>query len=157
MIQSFIPPIIGVLHLITLVLHLFVQYTIYKAKLRNNQYFLLQMLSLVDMAIPLLGLVLFSLMLTGYDGILNRGSLVTSMLDFLFHFLSISITLIIAMDRALAVKYALHYESMVTKQRLVYTILLCGLLNLIVLGGLFFGFGYREVTKNAVIVANKGI
>ena len=154
MLEILIPSIIGVFHLVTLVLHMFVQYTIYKAKLKNNQYFLLKMLSLVDLTVPILGLVIVLLKLAGCDGILKKGGLFISLLEYSFTFLAINITLIIVVDRLLAVKYPLRYISMVTKKRLRMAILAFGLLDTIVLIGLLFGFGYQEVATNSIIVAN---
>ena len=149
--------ILVVFHFATLVLHLIVQYTIYKANLKNNQYFLVRLLSGMDMVVPALGLVIISFELAGFNHIISQGALVISILKFLFHLLSINITLIIAVDRFIAVKYALRYNALVTKRRLVYAILSCGFVNIVVLCCLLFIVGYSEVAENSVLVSNTGV
>ena len=155
--ETLVPSILAVFHLVTLVLHLVVQYTIYKAKLKDNQYFLLQLLSCIDMIDPVLSLVIMSLTLTRYNGITPNGFLVISILKLVLHILPYNITLIIAVDRSIAVKYALRYNVIITKRRLVYVVLACGLANIAVLCCLFFILGYSEVIDNSYIVSNTGV
>ena len=158
MLETLVLSLLGILHFATITLHLAVQYTIYKAKLRNNQYFLVQWLSGMDMVVPTLGLVIILFKLVGYTDIFtHQGALVISILKFFFHLLPINITLVIAMDRSIAVKYPLRYNAIVTKRRLIYAILTCGFINIIAICCLFFILGYSEVVENFLLVSNTGI
>ena len=118
-----------VILVLTLSLHLLVQFCIHKARLHNNNYYLIRALSLADSSCVIfsifycvLGIMKVELVFRGLKIIISAlmlGSFTTSLL----------ITIMIVSDRWIAMEYALRYHSIVTKQRIARLILVSSLIS----------------------------
>ena len=113
-----------VILVITLILHLLVQLSMYKARLlHHNNYYLILMLSIVDSLAILITMVKCGLILSGarseMDLILK---MLLSFLMHIFYSMSLLFTIFIALDRWIAMKFALTYHIIVTRKKINYII-----------------------------------
>ena len=143
------------IQLMALSLQLAVQYTIQKARLTDNQYQLVLLLSMIE-STYLVTVIIFSVfLLAGNDRHPYHNKHFLKFMTFLAYTwksLSVIINVLISVDRWIAVKYCLRYQALVTKKKLGGAFLSVALVNAIILLCMF----YIGETTNT-IVSHKGI
>ena len=136
---------------VTIILHFAVQFIIYKARLNNQQYHLVRILSITDALLALDNIALTMTSLTAARAPLEI-NIAISIFGYFTYNMSMCITILIVADRFIAVRDSLLYQAKVTKTRLNYVILLFGLLNILALGCLFFiGDSSRKELEEALM------
>ena len=131
---------------LTLLLHLIVQYIIKRKRLHDNQYHLIRVLSASDSVVVLISCAVIVLSLTQYS-MSREIPVLLSLLAMIGLTFSLVVTLVIAIDRLIAVKYCLQYHSLVTRMRIHLVLLISGILNAALLSCLYYVW---KVTKTAV-------
>ena len=104
--------------------HIIIIYAIRRAKLRDNRYFLLQTLSAFDIVyslVTVVGTVPHTFMKEGGE---LRHVILTwiTILSSTLHLMSLQTTILISVDRFVAVYYSLRYHALMTKQRYIYVV-----------------------------------
>ena len=126
---------------VTLFLQLTVQYTIYKARLRDNQYQLIRLMSIIESLylLTVITIVSDTLRRLGTREPTNRNfSIFMTFLGYLWITLSMVCSVIISFDRWMAVKYCLRYHAIVTRKKLTATFLSVAFLDAFVLCCMFY-------------------
>ena len=143
-----------VILVITLILHLFVQLTIYKARLlHQNNYYLILMLSMADSLAILITMVKCGLILSGtLPGMNLILKMLQSFLIHIFYSMSLVITIFIALDRWIAMKFALTYHTIVTKKKINYIIGITTLAVALIYIVLMFGPQKNVISINGEMV-----
>ena len=147
------------IQLATLLLQLTVQYIIHKARLRDNQYQLIRLESILES----LNLITYIILIT--DAIRRNNERPDKrflrFLTFLAHLwstLSIISTVFISVDRWAAVKFSLRYHAMITKQKLGGAFILVALLDASVLCCMIYiGDVTNTILKNSVMFTSRAI
>ena len=136
---------------ISLALHGVLQYIIYKRRLNDKQYYLIRMLSIIDSLTVVIGFIV-TLALSH-----NRYFMISWMLLlYILYTLSLMVTVFIAIDRWMAVKYALRYHALVTKRKFNAGIAVAAICTTIILSCLFFiDGGNNSVTMRNRFYTNK--
>ena len=136
-----------------LCLQLAVQFTIHKARLRDNSYQLIRILSFIE------SLYLATVIIIGADVLINYKQnpneillTVLSFSGYLWHTLSLIASVLISIDRWIAVKWCLRYHIFVTKRTILAVVLTAAALDLFIL---FCMFVIGGVTNT--ILSNKSI
>jgi len=122
----------NLLQLLVTSAHIIIIWTIRRAKLRDNRYFLLQTLSTFDVIyslVTVVGTIPHAFMSEGGE---QRHVMLfwITVLSATMHLMSLQTTILISVDRFMAVKNSLRYYALVTKQRCVYIIAVTFLLIL---------------------------
>ena len=135
---------------ISLALHGVLQYIIYKRRLNDKQYYLIRMLSMIDSLTVVIGFIV-TLALSH-----NRYFVISWMLLLhILYTLSLVMTVFIAIDRWMAVKYALRYHALVTKGKFNAGIAVAAICSISILSCLFFIDGGNSVTMRNRFYTNK--
>ncbi|XP_066910143.1 adenosine receptor A3-like [Clytia hemisphaerica] len=117
-------------------LHLIIQFIIQKKRLHDNQYYLIRVLSLTDLFVVVTSCVLVVNTLFQFT---NRIGLVfISMLIYIGLSYSLIVTLIIAFDRWIAVKWCLQYYTLFSRVRINTALVILGVINAVILSYLFY-------------------
>ena len=97
---------------VALVLHALIQYIIHKGRLSDDkQYYVVRLLSIADLLTLVVGILMSLFTLADYN---QRWLMVSfTLLLYIFVSESMQITIVIAVDRWVAVKYALRYHALV--------------------------------------------
>ena len=139
-----IQSISAILHGIVIILLIFIHNVIRKARLHNNQYYLIRILSVMDTGFSANAFIYVVLLLCQIER--SKLSLVFGFGGYLFHALSMKTVLLLAIDRYIAVKYCLHYELYVTKRRINMVVGSLVVLTILVLSGCYF-FDQSDITS----------
>lgn len=121
------------LSLVVFVLHVLVIIIIHKARLRDNRYFLVKILSIFDAAYNLLTVsvsIPFLLLPISQVTILLVDSLNVCL--YTSHAMALQTTILISIDRYLAVDYGLNYHEIVTKKKLLLILSFFFIIDLLV-------------------------
>ena len=145
-----------VLFLVAALLHISIHTIIYKAHLKDKQYYLIQISSIID---ALFALNCFLFVINKVFEVEPPEQLLVTISTtlYLFHYLSLNIMTLIALDRIIAVKYCLRYHTLVTKSKLNSTILVCCITNFGILCCFYFLSGYENFSQSMVIYTGKGV
>ena len=113
---------------VVFLLHLSLQIIIWRARLQENKYYLIRILSFFDW-IQLVHVLITSIPIT--MGMMKNELVLELVLFFahLMHSMSMMLTFLIVLDRWIAVKYCLHYDIYVTKRRINASVVLLGFIN----------------------------
>ena len=121
------------LFILTSLLHLLVQYIIQKKRLNDNQYYLIRVLSLAD------SFVLATSCILAFQFTNSKNGLVfISLLLYIGFSYSTLVTLIIAVDRWVAVKWCLRYYTLFSRFRINGVLGISGAINAVNLSFLFY-------------------
>ena len=133
--------------LVTLTLHLIIQYIIQKKRLHEeNQYYLMRVLSIIDFTVAFISGVI---VVCSLNKIISPKALfvfLSLMLNVGLSF-SLTTTLIMAIDRWIAIMYCLRYHEIVSSTKVNVLLITSGALNVILLGPLFYS---KEVSSTKV-------
>ena len=145
--------------IIVLALHFVLQLVIYKLQTNDNQYHLIRMLSIVDSThcIFVIGQGSY------FIGAFNSGTLpnqtlmiIITLLIYIFHASPMFVTVLIVIDRWIAVKYPLRYHALVSKRKINYTASISVIFCTVILSCLFFAGGVSSITTRSVFFTNRG-
>ena len=139
------------LEIVALALHILLQWVIYKLPVDENQYYLIQMLSIFDSIFSILIIchIGYFISATGRGTLPNQTLMVTlSFLSNVTHASSMFVTTLIVIDRWIAVKYALRYHALVSKRKINITVLISIIFCAFTLSCLFFIGDVRSVSTH---------
>ena len=145
-----------VLQTLSLTLHFIVQYIIKRKRLNDNQYYLMRVLSATDSLCILVSYIIIIRDLSQYSMSRDVAVFLSLLIVIGFTF-SLIVTLIIAIDRLIAVKYCLHYHSIVTRTRIHLVLLISGALNAAFLSCLFYVWRVTNTGVNKLFFKNDGV
>ena len=124
---------------VTSVLHFVIQYIIQRKRFNNNQYYLVKVLSIVDLCAVTATCLLAVYSLIEYT--LSRDVLVLfSLFIYVVYTFSLIVTLIIALDRWVAVKWCLRYYAIFARLRVNMILFISGTMNTVILSCLFYNW-----------------
>ena len=145
-----------VLTSLVLTLHLVVQYIIQRKRLNDNQYYLIRVLSATDSTVTIIVSTIFIFGLNQYSKSREIPVLLTLLAMFGLTF-SLIVTLLIAIDRLVAVKYCLRYHSLVTRRRIHLVLLISGVFNAVILSCFQYNWKVKKTVKNLNMYTNLGV
>ena len=134
---------------VTVILHVLIQRIIRRKHLNDNQYHLIRVLSISD-----LFAVVASIILNVYsifqDSTSKEMSVLLSLSIYIGLSYSLIVTLVIAVDRWIAVKWCLHYYILIRRYRINIVLVIAGVVNAVTLTFLFYIFGVSssEIKQN---------
>lgn len=144
----------------TLLLQLAVQYAIHKARLRDNQYQLIRLMSIIEILYVLttMTITIDALRIHG-QGEQNKQFLTfMTFLTYLWNTLSMISNTLISIDRWVAVKYCLRYQVLVTRKKLVTAFLSPAFVNATVLWCAFYlGHVTNKILGNSMAFTNRTV
>eukprot|EP00111_Clytia_hemisphaerica_P001664 TCONS_00004713-protein len=145
------------LEIMTLVLHAILQWVIFKLNVNENHYHLIRVLSIFDSIHATFVICqAFYFMGVALDKSLPNQTVMVlmTMSVYIFHASSMLITVLIATDRWIAVKYPLRYQEIVSKLRINIAVSISGIFCAVSLSCLFFTLDIRRVLT---LFINRGI
>ena len=133
---TIVPYIFCPLSLISLSFHVILQYCIHKARLMDNQLYLIRLLSITDSLT-----ILFSIPLLAHKIWVETNEhpiiITLSLCVYAFHILSLFVVIFIVNDRWLALKFPLSYYRLVTKRKINIALLAAIIIVVLVLSFCF--------------------
>lgn len=146
-----------IIDMIVLLFHAILQWVIYKLRVNDeNQYHLIRILSSVD-SIQCILIVLKNLYAVGLSSIGNQTVIKwLTTLVYIFNTSSMIVTILIVVDRFIAVKYPLRYNELVCKRRINITVSISVLFCAVVFCCLSLIDNVIRITTRNVFFANRG-
>ena len=129
---------------VTASLHLLIQLIIQKKRLNDNQYYLIRVLSITDLFAVATSCVLSMCSLL-QDATSREVLVVFSLSIYIGLSYSLIVTLIIAVDRWIAVKWCLRYNALIRRIRINSVLAIFGVINAAILSCLFY---VRDVSSS---------